>query len=147
VSPSLAWLVEPRLILRSRQPIKTRAAVLGWILAVVSVLLLAGLAVTGIPSVRATFIPGHPGNASLAVVGFVLVAATQVVILAGAIGMIRGSRLGREIVIVSLALSIVFSLIFNVGVANLAQFVLQLVIRGIAYYFAVISRFPEESTG
>jgi len=32
-------------------------------------------------------------------------------------------------------------------VANLAQFVLQLVIRGIAYYFAVISRFPEESTG
>src|SRR4029077_9551671 len=137
------WLVEPRFIIRSRQPIKTQAAVLGWIVAVVSVLLLAGLAVTGIPSVRATFVPGHPGNASLAVVGFVLVAAIQVVILAGAIGMIRGSRLGREIVVVSVALSIVFALIFNIGLANLAQFVLQLLIRAIGYYFAVISRFPE----
>ncbi|HVH65146.1 MAG TPA: hypothetical protein VM674_03855 [Candidatus Acidoferrum sp.] len=142
---SLNSLVEPAFIDRRNPPVKVSAAAMGWIVAVLSVLLLVGLAATGISSVRSTQAPGHAGNFVLAGFGLVLVAIIQIVILGGAVGMIRGSQRGRRMVIASLLLSVVFSLVYNLGLANFGQFVLQFVIRAILYYFTVVSRFPDEA--
>jgi hypothetical protein len=41
---------------------------------------------------------------------------------------------------------VIASLIYNIGLSNLGQFVIQVVIRAVLYFFVVISRFPDEAT-
>lgn len=136
----------PPVIGRRRSPINVSSQVMGWIVAILSVLFLLALAAVGIPSVRSTLGVGHPGTFAIAIVGLLLVGIAQVAILVGAIQMIRGRHSGRRIVIVSLLLSVIFSLIYNIGLANAGQFVVQFVVRLALYYFCVISRFPDESS-
>jgi len=78
-------------------------------------------------------------------VGFVLVAITQVMALVGAWQMTRGGHNGRRLLLQALILSVVGSLIYNIGLSNLGQFVVQVVIRTVLYFFVVISRFPDEA--
>jgi hypothetical protein len=148
----LDFLVEPTFIDRSNPPLKVSATVIGWIAVVLSALGLLGLLIA-IPVVFAVgtamaLVGGttgsHPGIFLLALLGLVLVAITTLMALVGGWQMTQGNHNGRRLLIQSLALNVIFSLIYNIGLANVGQFILHLVVNAIIYYFVVISRFPDE---
>ena len=118
--------------------------VAGWIVAVVTVIGIVALAVTGVSSVSAVGKPGHPGVFPVAMAGLILVAATNLLTLAGSIQMVRGQVGGRRLTVLALILTVVCSLIYNVVLENLAQFVLHVVIRAVLYLIVVLARFPVE---
>lgn len=140
----LDFLAEPTFIDRSRAPIKVSAKVMGWIALGLSVLFLIALLLVGVGSTLLLRTSGHSGIFALALIGLVLLVIAQVGMVVGAWQMTQGNHSGRRLLIQALALSVVFSLIYNIGLANLAQFIVQLVIRAVLYYFVVISRFPDE---
>lgn len=140
----LDFLAEPTFIDRRRPPIRVSAKVMGWIALALSALLLLALLGVGIGSVIQT--RSHPTHFAAALVGFVLVAITQVMALLGAWQMTQGNHNGRRLVAQALILSVVASLIYNIGLSNLGQFVLQVVLRAVLYFFVVISRFPDEAS-
>lgn len=143
----LDFLVEPRFIDRRRPPlgVAAPATIYGWIVFAISLFFLIALFLVGVPSALLTLRHGHAGIFVLAAVGFVLLVIAQLMMLIGAWQMTRGARNGRRLLIQGLVLSVAFSLIYNIGLANIPQFILQLVIRAILYYFAVVSRFPDEA--
>ena len=139
----LDFLVEPTFIDRRRPPIRVSAKVMGWIALALSALFLIALVLVGVGSVIQ--VRSHPTHFAAAIVGFVLVAITQVMALVGAWQMTRGEHNGRRLLLQALILSVVGSLIYNIGLSNLGQFVVQVVIRVVLYFFVVISRFPDEA--
>jgi hypothetical protein len=139
----LDFLVEPTFIDRSHPPIKVSAKVIGWIAVVLSVVLLLALLLVGVGSVIQ--IRSHTTHFAVALLGIVLVAITQLMALVGAWQMTRGNHSGRRLFIQAILLSVVASLIYNIGLSNAGQFISQVVIRALLYYFAVISRFPDEA--
>jgi hypothetical protein len=150
----LDFLVEPTFIDRSNPPLKVSATVIGWIAVVLAALGLLGLLIA-IPVVFAVgtavaLVGGttgsHAGIFLLALLGLVLVAITTLMALVGGWQMTQGNHNGRRLLIQSLALNVIFSLIYNIGLANVGQFILHLVVNAIIYYFVVISRFPDELT-
>ena len=116
---------------------------MGWIALALSVVFLIALVLLGMGSVIQ--VRSHPTHFAAALVGFVLVAITQVMALVGAWQMIRGEHNGRRLLLQALILSVVGSLIYNIGLSNSGQFVVQVVIRAVLYFFVVISRFPDEA--
>jgi len=139
----LDFLAEPTFIDRRRPPIRVSAKVMGWIAVVLSALFLLALLLVGLGSVIQ--IRSHPTHFAAALVGFVLVVITQVMALVGAWQMTQGNHNGRRLVAQALILSVIASLIYNIGLSNLGQFVVQVVIRAVLYFFVVISRFPDEA--
>src|SRR6267143_272472 len=139
----LDFLVEPTFIDRSHPPITVSAKVMGWIALALSAFFLIALLLVGVGSVIQ--IRSHPTHFAAALVGLVLVAITQVMALVGAWQMTQGNHNGRRLLLQALVLSVVFSLIYNLGLSNLGQFVLQVVLRVVLYFFVVISRFPDEA--
>lgn len=144
----LDFLVEPGFIDRSAPPLGLRisAKVMGWIALVLTVVLLLALLGVGIGSMTQIGKPGHAGIFAVALIGFVLLAGSHVVMLVGAWQMIQGAHGGRRVLLQWLILSVVFSLIYNIGLANVAQFLVQLLVRAVLYFFVVISRFPDENS-
>jgi uncharacterized membrane protein len=139
----LDFLAEPKFIDRRHPPLSVSAKVMGWIALALSALLLLALLGVGIGSVIQ--IRSHPTHFAAALVGFVLVAITQVLALAGSWQMTQGNHNGRRLVAQALILSVIASLIYNIGLSNLGQFVVQVVLRAVVYFFVVISRFPDEA--
>ena len=90
-------------------------------------------------------IRSHPTHFATALVGFVLILSTQVIALVGAWQMTQGNHNGRRLLLQTIILSAIGSLIYNIGLSNLGQFVIQIVIRAVLYFFVVISRFPDEA--
>jgi hypothetical protein len=147
----LDFLVEPTFIDRSNPPLRVSATVIGWIAVVLSALGLLGLLLTipvvfavGTAVALAGGTTGHSGIFLLALLGLILVAITTLMALVGGWQMTQGNHNGRRLLIQSLALNTLFSLIYNIGLANVGQFILHLVVNAIIYYFVVISRFPDE---
>lgn len=140
----LDFLAEPTFIDRRRPPIHVSAKVMGWISLVLSVVFLIALLLVGVGSTLLLRNPGHSGVFILALIGLVLLVIAQFGMVVGAWQMIQGNHSGRRLFIQAIVLSVVFSLIYNIGLANLAQFIVQLVIRAVLYYFVVISHFPDE---
>ena len=140
----LDFLVEPTFIDRRHPPIPVSAKVMGWIALALSAFFLIALLLVGVGSVIQ--IRSHPTHFAAALVGLVLVAITQVMALVGAWQMTRGNHNGRRLLLQAVILSVIASLIYNIGLSNLGQFVIQVVIRAVLYFFVVISRFPDEAT-
>lgn len=142
----LDFLAEPTFISRDRPPLglKVSATLMGWISLALSVLFLIALLVVGTSSVLLTRNAGHSGIFALALLGLVLLVIAQAGMAFGAWQMTQGKHEGRRALLQWLILSVVFSLVYNIGLANLGQFVVQLVIRAALYFFVVISRFPDE---
>jgi len=130
---------------RRRSPLRISGSVIGWVVVVLSVFFLIALFATGLPSVLVAGSGGHRGNFAVAIAGWALLIVVQLGMLVGAWQMTRGSERGRRILLQALAVSVVFSLIYNLGLANLGQFVLQLVVRTILYYLVAVSRERSES--
>lgn len=148
----LDFLVEPTFIDRSNPPLRVSATTIGWIAVVLAALGLLGLLIA-IPVVfavgTAVALAGgttgsHSGIFLLALLGLVLTAITTLIALVGGWQMTQGNHNGRRLLIQALALNLIFSLIYNIGVANVGNFIFQLIVDGIIYYFVVISRFPDE---
>ncbi|HEY9287472.1 MAG TPA: hypothetical protein VIT43_05565 [Candidatus Dormibacteraeota bacterium] len=150
----LDFLVEPTFFDRNNPPLKVNvsAKVVGWIAVVLAAFALLGLLIA-VPAVlvvgSAVAVAGstgmHPGVFILAILGLILVAITTLMALVGGWQMTQGNHNGRRLLIQSLALNVIFSLIYNLGLANIGQFILHLVINAVIYYFVVISRFPDEA--
>jgi hypothetical protein len=124
---------------RRRPLVRISGRVIGWVVVVLSVLLLIALFAAGLPSVLVAGSGGHGGNFAVAIAGWALLIVAQLGMLVGAWQMTRGLERGRRTLLQALAVSVVFSLIYNLGVANLGQFVLQLVVRTILYYLVAVS--------
>src|SRR4029077_20334162 len=140
----LDFLAEPTFIDRRRPPIRVPAKAIGWIALVISALLLVALLLVGIGAMIQ--IRSHPTHFAAALVGFVLIAITQVMALVGSWEMTQGNHSGRRLVAQALILSVVASLIYNIGLSNLGQFVVQVVLRVVLWFFVVTSTFPDEAT-
>lgn len=136
-------LAEPKFIDRRRPPIRVSAKLIGWVALALSALLLLALLLVGVGSVIQ--IRSHPTHFAAALFGLVLVAITQVMALAGAWQMTQGNHNGRRLLAQALILSVIASLIYNIGLSNLGQFIVQVVLRAVLYFFVVISRFPDEA--
>ena len=119
---------------RRRPLVRISGRVIGWVVVVLSVLLLIALFAAGLPSVLVAGSGGHGGNFAVAIAGWALLIVAQLGMLVGAWQMTRGLERGRRTLLQAL-----FSLIYNLGVANLGQFVLQLVVRTILYYLVAVS--------
>jgi hypothetical protein len=91
------------------------------------------------PSVLTIGAPGNPGDLGVALIGLVPLIAANLMALAAARQMTRG-RDGYRLLIQSLALTVVFSLVFNIGRASPGGFLVQLALRLVLYYLALISR-------
>ena len=130
---------------RRRSPVRLSGTVIGWVVVVLSVLFLIALFAAGLPSVLAAESRGHAGNFVVAIAGWAFLIVAQLGMLAGAWQMTRGLERGRRILLQALAISVVFSLIYNLGVANIGQFVLQLVVRTILYYLVAVSKEASEN--
>jgi hypothetical protein len=115
----LDFLAEPTFIDRRHPPLRVSAKVMGWIALALSALLLLALLGVGIGSVIQ--IRRHPTHFAAALVGFVLVAVTQVMALVGAWQMTQGNHNGRRLVVQALILSVIASLIYTIGVSNWAN--------------------------
>ncbi len=149
-------LVEPTFIDRNNPPLKidVSAKVIGWIAVVLSAIALLALLLVGIAAVfvvGTTMVVGgvttghHPGIFIVAVIGLVLLIIAWLLALVGGWQMTQGNHDGRRLLIQALALSLIFSLIYNIGLSNISRFVFQLVVNAIVYYFVLISRFPDEA--
>ena len=151
----LDFLVEPTFIDRNNPPLKVNvsAKVIGWITVVLAAIGLLGLllafpvvlAIGSAVTVLGVTTGYHPGVFVLALIGIILVAIATLMALVGGWQMVQGNHNGRRLLIQALALNTAFSLVYNIGLASIGQFVLHVIINAIIYYFVLISRFPDEA--
>jgi hypothetical protein len=124
------------------------AAILGAIgLLLYLFLIPATLAIGTAMTVLGTAIPGtvHPGILIVALVGLVIALISEILWTWGGWKMYNEDAEGRKMVVASLGISIVGSIVYNIGSGSATGWLGSLIISAIIYYFVMIARFPNEA--
>jgi len=147
-------LVNPTFLDRNNPPLKVNvsAKTMGIIVLVLGILGIVGYLIL-IPSVLAigtiTSALGVAVQTSgilfLALIGLVIGLVADLIGTVGGYQMYQGNHEGKRLVIYGLVIGTASNLLFNIGYASVGGWIVNLIITGIAYYFVVISRWPDEA--
>jgi len=120
------------------------SAILGALFALFALFAILGLLALGgvATAVGGT---GVGGLVMVGVIFIILALITDLMWTYGGWQMYQEKPEGRSMVVVSLALSFIFSVVGDLFSTNIGGIIISLIINGAIYYFVMISRFPNEA--